>query len=190
MTWTITTRTICTSEHSSAPLVVFPVLMSSHDLLGSSRSRVCHLIFTSCICAFFFDSSTSLSTSTCPSPSSSTPLSWCTLTCTPTSTTWTPWKITCATPPRGATTPTTSPSPSHWRSPTFLHKRRIFRVPEVLFALSVDGHPIHGIFQYFKFFLKAYLVEKDNHQPPWKLWKFGICLVIRWRLKGQESPEM
>ena len=23
------------------------------------------------------------------------------------------WKITCATPPRGATTPTTSPSPSH-----------------------------------------------------------------------------
>ena len=27
-------------------------------------------------------------------------------------TTWTPWKITCATPPRGASTPTTSPTPS------------------------------------------------------------------------------
>ena len=62
-------------------------------------------------------SSTSLSTSTCPSPSSSTPLSSCTLTCTPTSTTWTPWKITCATPPRGALTATTSPSPSHLRAP-------------------------------------------------------------------------
>ena len=35
------------------------------------------------------------------------------LTCTPTSTTWTPWKMTCATPPRGASTPTTSPTPSH-----------------------------------------------------------------------------
>ena len=46
-------------------------------------------------------SSSSLSTSTCPSPSSSTPLSWCTLTCTQTLKTWTPWKITCATPPRG-----------------------------------------------------------------------------------------
>ena len=37
---------------------------------------------------------------------------------TPTSTTLTPWKITCATPPRGATTPTTSPSPSQVMSPT------------------------------------------------------------------------
>ena len=37
MTRTITTRAICTSEHSSALLVVFPVsLMSSHDPLGSS----------------------------------------------------------------------------------------------------------------------------------------------------------
>ena len=48
MTRTITTRAICTSEHSSALLVVFPVLMLSHDPLGSSRSRVCHLIFTPC----------------------------------------------------------------------------------------------------------------------------------------------
>ena len=40
MTRTITTREICTSEHSSALLVVFPVLMLSHDPLGSSRSRV------------------------------------------------------------------------------------------------------------------------------------------------------
>ena len=36
--------------------------------------------------------------------------------CTPT--TLTPWKITCATPRRGATTPTTSPSPSQVMSPT------------------------------------------------------------------------
>ena len=34
-------------------------------------------------------------------------------TCTPTCTTWTPWKkTTCATPPKRATTPTTSPSPT------------------------------------------------------------------------------
>ena len=44
----------------------------------------------------------------CTSPSSSVSPSSCTLTCTPTSTTWTLWKITCATPPRGATTRTTS----------------------------------------------------------------------------------
>ena len=36
MTRTITTLAICTSEHSSAPLVVFPFLMLSHDPLGSS----------------------------------------------------------------------------------------------------------------------------------------------------------
>ena len=48
-------------------------------------------------------------------PSSSTPLSWCTLSRTPTSTTWTPCK-TCATPQRGVTTPTTSPSPSQKES--------------------------------------------------------------------------
>ena len=56
MTRTITTRAICTSEHSSASLVVFPVLMLSHDPLGSSRSRVCHLIFTPCCtCSVLFD---------------------------------------------------------------------------------------------------------------------------------------
>ena len=67
---------------------------------------------------FSLTSSTSLSTSTCPSPSSSTPLSSCTLSTTPTSTTWTPWKITCATPPRGVTTPMTSPTPSQCMSST------------------------------------------------------------------------
>ena len=36
MTRTTTTHAICTSEHSSAPLVVFPVLMLSHDPFGSS----------------------------------------------------------------------------------------------------------------------------------------------------------
>ena len=56
MTRTITTRAICTSEHSSALLVVFPVLMLSHDPLGSSRSCVCHLIFTPCCtCAVLSD---------------------------------------------------------------------------------------------------------------------------------------
>ena len=73
---------------------------------------VCHLHAMLHMCGSPWSSPTSLSTSTCPSPSSSTPLSWCTLTCTPTSTTWIPWKITCATPPRGASTPTTSPTPS------------------------------------------------------------------------------
>ena len=113
MTRTITTRTICTSEHSSAPLVVFHVsLMMCHTTLAQvvnvsviSSSRHVYVRFS-------LTSSTSLSTSTCLSPSSSSPLSWCTLTCTPTSTTWTPWKITCTTPPRGALTPTPSPSPS------------------------------------------------------------------------------
>ena len=42
MTRTITTRAICTSGHS-ALLVVFLVLMLSHDPLGSSRSCVRHL---------------------------------------------------------------------------------------------------------------------------------------------------
>ena len=56
MTRTTTTRMICTSEHSSAPSVVFPVLMLSHDPLGSSRSRVCHPIFTPCCtCSVLFD---------------------------------------------------------------------------------------------------------------------------------------
>ena len=40
------------------------------------------------------------------------------LSTTPTSTTLTPWKATCATPPRGVTTPTTSPTPSQVMSPT------------------------------------------------------------------------
>ena len=40
------------------------------------------------------------------------------LSTTPTSTTLTPWKTTCATPPRGVTTPTTSPTPSQVMSPT------------------------------------------------------------------------
>ena len=53
MTRTITTRTICTSEHSSTPLVVLPVfLMMCHDLLGSSSlslsssRHVAHVLFS------------------------------------------------------------------------------------------------------------------------------------------------
>ena len=63
-------------------------------------------------------SSSSLSTSTCPSPSSSTSPSWCTLSRTPTSTTWIPCNTTCATPRKEVTTPTTSPSPSQVMSST------------------------------------------------------------------------
>ena len=115
MTRTTTTHAICTSEHSSAPLVVFHVsLMMCHTTLA-------HVVHVSVISSsrhvyvrFSLTSSTSLSTSTCLSPSSSTPsvLMHPELNFTPTSTTWPPWKITCATPPRGALTPTTSPSPS------------------------------------------------------------------------------
>ena len=113
MTRTITTRTTCTSEHISAPCVVFPVFITCHTTLAQVVLE--SVIFTPChpcerFSLILFD--LSLSTSTCTSPSFSFSPSSCTLTCTPTSTTWTPWKITCATPPRGATTPTTSPSPS------------------------------------------------------------------------------
>ena len=103
MTRTITTRAICTSEHSSALFSRLSCLdnVSWSFWLKSSMSPSLHLPVIHDV-RFSLTSPTSLSTSTCPSPSSSTPLSWCTLTCTPTSTTWTPWKITCATPPRGA----------------------------------------------------------------------------------------
>ena len=63
MTRTITTRTICTSEHSSAPSV-FLVFITCYTTLGSSRSRVCHLIFTPCMCRRPWFSSTSPLTST------------------------------------------------------------------------------------------------------------------------------
>ena len=55
MTRTITTRTICTSEHSSAPLVVFLVLMIMCHTTLAQVHWVCHLIFTPCICAFLSD---------------------------------------------------------------------------------------------------------------------------------------
>ena len=98
----------------------------SHHI-GSSRPWVCHrhfhVIHDVSVSPSF--SSTSLPTSTCTfsfSPSS----------CTPTSTTWTPWKITCATPPRGATTPTTSPTPSQIMNPT----------TRSLTSLSLPGSPL------------------------------------------------
>ena len=64
MTRTITTRAICTSEHSSALLVVFPVsLKLCHDPLGSSRSCVCHLhVMSSIDVRFSLTSPSSLST--------------------------------------------------------------------------------------------------------------------------------
>ena len=115
MTRTITTRTTCTSEHSSAPLVcvsssrVTPHWLKSSLSLSSSR-HVAHVSSSLILfdLSFYFHLYFSVLFF---SPSS------CTLTCTPTSTTWNPWKITCTTPPRGATTPTTSPSPSQVMSP-------------------------------------------------------------------------
>ena len=85
-----------------APHLAQVVLESSPHLHNHTCVVLLDLIFL----PFYFDL-------TFPSPSSSSPLSWCTLNTTPTSTTSTPWKMTCATPPRGVTTPTTSPSPSH-----------------------------------------------------------------------------
>ena len=75
MTRTIAMRAICTSEHSSALLVVFHVsLMMCHTTLAqvvhvSVHPHTIHDV------RFSLTSSSSLSTSTCPSPSSSTPLS-------------------------------------------------------------------------------------------------------------------
>ena len=118
MTRTITTRTICTSEHSSAPSVVFHVSrMMCHTTLaqGSSRSRVCHLIFTPCVCAalsdlfdlpFYFLRLLPLLCPDAPWPAHRPRQPGL------------KWKITCATPPRGATTPTTSPSPLQVVNPT------------------------------------------------------------------------
>ena len=63
----------------------------------------------------------------------------CTLTCTPTSTTWTPWKITCATPPRRATTLTTSPSPSQLKSADPGTIETVFRTIMSLNQLSYYG---------------------------------------------------
>ena len=102
----------------------------SHHI-GSSRPWVCHPHAMSHMCCHPWFSSTSLSTSTCTSPSSSFSPSSCTLTCTPTWTTWTPWKITCATPPRGATTPTTSPSPSQFSN---IVELRFFNRPLLIFS--------------------------------------------------------
>ena len=54
MTRTITTRAICTSEHSSAPLVVFPVLMMCHTTLA----QVVHesvILTPCCTCVVLLD---------------------------------------------------------------------------------------------------------------------------------------
>ena len=59
-----------------------------------------------------------------------------------------------------------------WRGPTFLQNRRTCRVPEVLFASSVDRLPIHGIYGYFWiFFFGSLPFEKDNPQPTSKILK-------------------
>ena len=64
MTRTITTRTICTSEHSSAPLVVFHVsLMSCHTTLAQvvrvsvilTPCRTCVVLLDSLRLPFYFD---------------------------------------------------------------------------------------------------------------------------------------
>ena len=46
-----------------------------------------------------------------------------------------------------------------------------------------------SVFQDF-FFWKPTSSRRTTLSHLRKFWKFGICLVIRWRLKVQESPEM
>ena len=105
-------------RHVERAVFVVHLLMSCHTHLmaqgvleSSSHPHAIHERLS-------LTSTSSLSTSTCPFPSSSTSPSLCTLSSTPTSTTWTPCNTTCAPPRRGATTPTTSPSPSQVMSPT------------------------------------------------------------------------
>ena len=117
ITRTITTRAICTSEHSSALLVVFPRFSDVESWSSWLKSFTCPVTPSACLpcCAVLpWSSPTSLSTSTCPSPVffHSSVLMHPDLHTDPRQ----PGlrgKITCATPPRGAFTPTTSPSPSH-----------------------------------------------------------------------------
>ena len=86
---TITTRAIYTSEHSSAPLVVFLVLMIMCHTTLAQVHWVCHLHAMLHMCRSPWSSPTPFLLQPVLLPSSSSPLSWCTLTCTPTSTTWT-----------------------------------------------------------------------------------------------------
>ena len=101
------------ARHVERVVFVAHLLMSCHmhlmaqDVLESSFHP--HAIHE----RLSLTSTSSLSTSTCPSPSSSTSPSWCTLSRTPTSTTWIPCNTTCATPRRGVTTPATSSPHSH-----------------------------------------------------------------------------
>ena len=119
MTRTITMRANCTSEHSSTPLVVLLVfLMMCHDPLGSSSlslsssRHVAHvslslILFT--YLPFYFNLSFSVFflSSVLMYPDLQTDLY-----------NLDSVEITCATPPRGASTPTTSPTPSQVMSPT------------------------------------------------------------------------
>ena len=104
----------------------------SHDPLGSSSlslsssRHVAHvsfsLIFT--YLPFYFNLSFPvLLPLLCPDG---------TLTCTPTSTTWTPWKITFATSAKGSNDATTSPTPSHlvWGARQISRGSRASRAPE------------------------------------------------------------
>ena len=70
MTRTTTTHAICTSEHSSAPLVVFHVSLMMCPHHNWLKSFMCLSISSSrhVYVRFSLTSSTSLSTSTCPSP--------------------------------------------------------------------------------------------------------------------------
>ena len=119
------------ARHVERAVFVVHLLMSCHthlmaqDVLESSSHP--HAIHE----RLSLTSPSSLSTSTWPSPSSSTSPSWCTLSRTPTSTTWTPCNTTCAPPRRGVTTPTTSPSPSQDHI-----------ADEMLLEFAESGHPI------------------------------------------------
>ena len=141
MTRTITTRTICTSEHNSAPLV-FLVFITCHTTLAQVVLE--SVIFTPCrTCVVVLGSLRVLFLS----PSSSFSPSSCTLTCTTTSTTSTLWKITWTTPLRGATTPATSFSPSKKHPilggllrPSFVSPRRKHGPPCIWNTHGISGN--------------------------------------------------
>ena len=114
--WTMTTVTrrtptcaTCRTEHTCTLFSVSRLDYTRHTHIGSSRPWVRHShLHTIHDERFSLSASTSPFTSTRTSSSFSFPSSPCTPT--PTPTTLTPWLITCATPPRGASSPTTTSS--------------------------------------------------------------------------------
>ena len=109
VTWRTPTSTTCArSEHACTLLDV----LSSHSRVAPTLAQVVSWVFhlhphTIHDERFSLSCSTSPFTSPCTSPYSSLPSSPCT------PTTLTPWQTTCATPPKGPSSPPTIPSRSH-----------------------------------------------------------------------------